>query len=176
MAGEVLNYRYTAEMQEPFVLFLIGTRVNKLRYFPKWGWVSQAFGNMTSVLRQHPEKGFLSGETFVRFFPLEVVMISYWRSFDDLERFARDQNDPHLAPWRDFYRRIGTDGSIGIWHETYRIEPQHQEGIYVNMPLFGLAKATGTPIEIKGGYRNKARARMAGHETALDADLEISDL
>ena len=31
---------------------------------------------------------------------------------------------------------------IGIWHETYLVEPGKFECIYGNMPLFGLAAAT----------------------------------
>ena len=41
-----------------------------------------------------------------------------------------------------FNRAIGKDGTVGVWHETYLIEPGKYETIYANMPLFGLAAAT----------------------------------
>jgi len=37
---------------------------------------------------------------------------------------------------------VGNDGSVGIWHETYRIDPADCECIYGNMPVYGLADAT----------------------------------
>jgi len=59
-----------------------------------------------------------------------------------LERFAKNPTDPHLEAWQRFNRAIGSDGSVGIWHETYMIEPGRYEAIYGNMPVFGLAAAT----------------------------------
>ncbi|MBA4115324.1 MAG: DUF4188 domain-containing protein [Rubrobacter sp.] len=46
-------------------------------------------------------------------------LASVWRSFEDLERFARNPDDPHLPSWRRFNQTVGSDGSVGIWHETY---------------------------------------------------------
>lgn len=118
---------------------------------------------MLKVLYQFPEKGFLGQELFFRLFPLEIVLISYWRSFDHLEQFARNTDDPHLQAWQDFNRNIGGDGSVGIWHETYCIQPQQAEAIYVNMPVFGLAKATAhLPVT---GRKETARNRINDTET-----------
>lgn len=36
------------------------------------------------------------------------------------------------------------DDAIGVWHETYLIEPGRFKCIYGNMPSFGLAAATTT--------------------------------
>jgi hypothetical protein len=44
---------------------------------------------------------------------------------------------------------VGTDGSVGIWHETYKVAAGDYENIYVNMPLFGLGKA-GTVQPARG--------------------------
>ncbi|PZO12041.1 MAG: DUF4188 domain-containing protein [Leptolyngbya foveolarum] len=134
--------RYTADVSEPFVVFLIGFRVNRFWAMKKWLPVAQAMGPMIKTLSQHPEKGLLGVENFGRIWPLETCMISYWRSFEDLTRFACDKDDPHWAAWQDFMRKIGTDGSVGIWHETYRIDPASYECIYGNMPAFGLGAAT----------------------------------
>nr|WP_257236832.1 DUF4188 domain-containing protein [Nostoc sp. 'Peltigera malacea cyanobiont' DB3992] len=59
-----------------------------------------------------------------------------------MESFARNPADAHLKAWQGFNRGIGADGSVGIWHETYLIEPGRYEAIYGNMPVFGLAAAT----------------------------------
>jgi Domain of unknown function (DUF4188) len=95
---------------------------------------------MLQSLNQNPEKGFLGGERFI--YPRGVGLIQYWRSFEDLERFARNPADAHLKAWQRFNQAIGADGSVGIWHETYLIEPGKYKAIYGNMPVFGLAAAT----------------------------------
>ena len=45
---------------------------------------------------------------------------------------------PHGAA---FSRAVGSGGDVGIWHETYRVQPGNFECIYNNMPAFGLRKA-----------------------------------
>lgn len=168
----VITDRFTSEMTEPFVVFLVGMRVNKPMLIPKWTWTAMQMGKMLPDLYQHPQKGFLGGESFFRMFPLTTLLLSYWRSFEDLERFARAKDDLHLPVWREFYKRIGTSGDVGIWHETYMIDPGKYEAVYSNMPLFGLSKVTQNPIPLKG-YRNKARARIANQDVQLAPELEI---
>ncbi|MDX2077855.1 MAG: DUF4188 domain-containing protein [bacterium] len=153
----VFRERHTATLDGDFVLFLIGARI-PLRHALKAPWVGKAFGDMMKTLHQHPEKGFLGGEAFTRFFPITSVNIMYWRSYDHLEQFSRDKSDPHLEAWRRFNKEIGEDGTIGIWHETYLIKAGNYEVIYGNMPRFGLGKAgLHTPIHSK---INTGRARM----------------
>jgi hypothetical protein len=155
----IMPGRFTAQVDTPFVVFLIGMRVNQFRSVSKWMSVAQSMGPMLQTLHQHPEKGFLGGETFFRLFPLATLMVSYWRSFEDLENFARNPSEPHLAAWQRFNRLVGSDGSVGIWHETYLVEPGHYEAFYGNMPVFGLAAATRhVPITKRS---SSAKARMA---------------
>jgi hypothetical protein len=156
--AKVIPGRFTAQIDEPFVFFLIGMRINKFFAFRKWVPVARAMGPMLRTLYQHPEKGFLGGEFY---FNLRgPVLIQYWRSFEDLEKFARDKSDPHLSAWREFNKAIGSDGSVGIWHETYLVEPGKFETVYGNMPVFGLALATKhVPA---AGRRETARRRLGG--------------
>ncbi len=156
----VFSKRFTTEIEGPFVVFLIGMRINKVSAVRKWLPAAQAMPRMLKVLREHPEKGCLSSETFFRFPPLQTILVSYWRSFDHLERFARNTDDPHLAAWHEFNRKVGSDGTVGIWHETYRVEAGSYETFYNNMPAFGLAAATGNILPALG-RRNSARERMA---------------
>ena len=86
--------------------------------------------------------------------------VQYWRSFEDLEKFARRPSDPHLQVWKDYNQRIGSDGSVGIWHETYLVNNGKFECVYGNMPLFGLAAATRHVAAV--GNRETARLRIGG--------------
>ena len=158
MSRSVFSGRYTAEMTEPFVVFLIGLRVNKFWPVKRWWTEASAMQPMMETLNNNPDKGLLGAETFFRLWPLETCMVSYWRSFEDLTRFARDENAPHWRPWQQFRKSVGDNGTVGIWHETYRINPADYECIYGNMPAFGLAEATNhIPISAK---TRTARSRM----------------
>ncbi len=156
----VLPGRFTAATDQPFVVFLIGMRVNRFSALRKWTSVGRAMPPMIESLLRHPEKGCLGAESFFRIWPLTTMMVSYWRSFEDLEHFAHDKDDPHLAPWREFNRRIGKDGTVGIWHETYLVAAGQYEAVYANMPPFGLAKATTQAPAV--GRRETARRRLGG--------------
>ena len=59
---------------------------------------------------------------------------------------------------------MGTDGSVGIWHETYFAKAGAFESVYANMPPFGLGKV-GPLVEAKGPYRSAAQ-RLASGEGA----------
>ena len=166
----VISGRMTARGEEPFVVFLIGMRVNRPFAVRKWIEIFQAFPTMLRVLSERPEKGYLHGELFFRFPPLMPVLISYWRSFDDLERFARDKNDPHLEAWRSFNQKVGGDGTVGIWHETYLIEPGKYENVYANMPAFGLAAATRNTVQPMNAFQfARGRLNTAEKDTASEA-------
>jgi hypothetical protein len=140
------------------VVFMIGMRVNHPLALRKWVPTARAMGPMLRELYTNAQKGFLGAETFV-YWP-GVALVQYWRSFEDLERFARNPDDPHLPAWQRFNRVVKSDGSVGISHESYLVEPGHYETIYNNMPAFGLAKATDH-VRATGG-RETARRRLGG--------------
>lgn len=167
--ADVIPGRFTAQADEPFVVFLIGMRINRFFAFTKWVPTALAMGPMLRTLYQHPEKGFLGARTMLSW--RGVTSVQYWRSFEDLERFSRSTDDPHWSAWRRFSRAVGyKDGSVGIWHETYAIDPGHYEAIYGNMPLFGLAAATRqVPAS---GRRETARRRL---EQGVEADARATN-
>ncbi len=149
--------RYTAHTDDPFVVFLIGMRINKPLALTRWVPTARAMGPMLTSLYKNPESGFLSGQ--VIFYPSGIGLIQYWRSFEDLERFARSPQEAHLKAWQRFNKAVGKDGSVGIWHETYQVEAGRYEAVYGNMPRFGLAAATThAPV---GKRTETARARIA---------------
>lgn len=84
--AQVLPGRFTAQVDEPFVVFLIGMRVNRFFAFSKWVPVARAMSPMLRTLYQNPDKGFLGEETFLYW--RGVGLVQYWRSFEDLEKFG----------------------------------------------------------------------------------------
>jgi hypothetical protein len=138
--GSVFPGRFTAQSDEPFVVFLIGMRVNRLLALRSWTRVAAAMPPMIAELRRNPALGLLHAEFF--FYWRGVGVIQYWRSFDLLHAYAHARDAAHLPAWAEFNRRIGGNGSVGIWHETYTVAPGQYEAIYANMPRFGLARAT----------------------------------
>jgi hypothetical protein len=97
-----------------------------------------------------------------------IVSVQYWRSTEDLEHFARNPADPHLGAWRRFNQAVGADGTVGIFHETYRVRAGEYECVYGNMPRFGLA-AVGEHVPAVG-RRETMRRRLGGEsEPAVTA-------
>jgi Domain of unknown function (DUF4188) len=137
--AEIAGRRMTAEIDGDFVIFLIGARLNnKLRMVRSvldLGGRRRGMKAMLDYLVERPEKGLLAYEMG---FP---TIVQYWRSFEHLEAFARDKEDPHLDVWRQYWRRVGKSDRTGIWHETYLVRAGQYEAIYGNMPPHGLGKA-----------------------------------
>ncbi|MBZ0281263.1 MAG: DUF4188 domain-containing protein [Anaerolineae bacterium] len=169
MTVPLFNGRYTAQIEGDFVVFLIGARVNSWRKLLKLAWIGQANSAMYRALESNPDYGYLGGEGFSRNMFRESINITYWRSYEHLERFARSKDDPHLEAWRRFNKEIASDGSFGIWHETYLVNAGSYECVYGNMTLFGLAKAT-THLPMTG-RKQTARGRLTGDEAPAPADV-----
>jgi hypothetical protein len=108
--------------------------LHALRAFKDLGG-SKGMRAMLKYLTEHPEKGLLGYET------AGFTVIQYWRSFEHLEAFAKDKDDPHLEAWRNYWQRVGKSGRTGIWHETFLVRAGEYEAIYGNMPPIGLGKA-----------------------------------
>ncbi|WP_259455797.1 DUF4188 domain-containing protein [Bacillus sp. PK3_68] len=131
--------RYTASSNEEVVVFIIGMRVNKWWAIHKWLPVFKAMPAMIRELYTNKDLGFLSMESF--FGLRTTIMVQYWRSADELMDYAKGQN--HLTAWREFNQKIGNNGVVGIYHETYIVPKGQYECMYGNMPAYGLARATG---------------------------------
>src|SRR4051794_29629697 len=114
----LLKKRMTSRRDEGFVVFLIGMRVN--RWWKPWRWwpVATAMPRMIRELSANPELGFLGAESW---FGRTTIMLSYWRSSEDLMKFASSRTSTHLPAWRAFNAAVGMSGDVGIWHETYVI-------------------------------------------------------
>jgi hypothetical protein len=149
--------RYAAQTDEPFVVFLIGMRVNRLLAFGSWIPVAKSMPPMIAELRQHPEMGLLHAEFFLYW--RGVAVLQYWRSFDHLHAYAHEREAKHLPAWAEFNRRVGGNGKVGIWHESYLVQPGQYETVYANMPRFGLSAAVNSVPAT--GRMQDARSRLA---------------
>ena len=137
--AQVNNGRFTAQIEGEFVVFLIGMRINRLLLVHKWLPVAMAMPPMLRELLQHPEMGLLHARSFVS--GLTVMVLQYWRSFEQLHTYAHARDRKHLPAWTEFNRKVGGNGSVGIFHETYVVKDGQYESVYANMPRFGLGKA-----------------------------------
>ena len=157
MMAEIIDKRVTGRIEGDFVVFLIGMRINRIWKPHKWLPVLLAMPKMLKELEAAPaEVGFL-GHNGVTGKPI----VQYWRSFDHLERYARDRNALHWPAWVEFNRRMKeTRGDVGIWHETYKVRAGEYEAIYSGMPAYGLGKA-GAQTAVSEA-NDSARQRLSG--------------
>jgi Domain of unknown function (DUF4188) len=149
--------RYSAELEGDFVVFLIGMRLNRPWTVHRWWPVFAGMRCMPAELARHPERGLLGAGTGLLHGGPAVVQ--YWRSFEHLERFARDSGDLHLPAWRWFHRAVKGSGDVGIWHETYLVRAGGYETIYGGMPRVGLAAAGG---HVAAARRGESAAERVG--------------
>jgi len=77
--SQVFPGRYTAQIEGPFAVFLIGMRINRLLAVRKWVPVVKAMPGMLSELYKNPESGFLGAQLFLNWRGISVAQ--YWRSF-----------------------------------------------------------------------------------------------
>ena len=152
--------RLTVDIDGDFVVFLIGFRINKFWKIHKWLPVFLAMPRMLKELEKHPESGFLG---YTMGLP---VIVQYWRSFEQLEAYARGQDLAHWPAWLAFNKRVGgSRGDVGIWHETYRVAAGQYEAVYSGMPAFGLGKVG--KLASASGTRETARGRIGAARTAV---------
>jgi hypothetical protein len=154
--------RLTARMDSAFVVFLIGMRINKPLHVHKWLPVAMSMPRMLKELQARPELGLLGYETW---YSRTILLVQYWRSLEALMAYAQARESEHLPAWQAFNRTVGTDGSVGIWHETYVAHPGGYENVYVNMPRFGLGKA-GELVEARSGLQSAAGRLSAGQQAS----------
>jgi hypothetical protein len=150
------NGRFTVKIEGEFVVFLIGMRINRLLLLHKWIPVARAMPRMLKELFVHKEMGLLYAQSFVSW--RTVIVVQYWRSFDQLHAYAHARELAHLPAWAEFNRKVGGNGSVGIYHETYLVNEGAYEAVYANMPTFGLAHAGEMMPAI--GRMQSAKSRM----------------
>lgn len=148
------------------VVFLIGMRVNRWRAVRSWAWVARQMPAMLISLARLPDSPLLAAQTWVS--GRSVMTLQYWRSAEELGRFARDPEHPHASAWREFNRRVAATADVGIWHETYTVAADQVETLYANLPPLGLARAFG---QVPAGTRRRTTAVDRVHGAAGDHEL-----
>src|SRR5438046_4932340 len=93
--------RMAARIDGDFVVFLIGLRINKPWKIHKWLPVFLAMPRLVNELRRRPESGCLGVSLG---FP---AIVQYWRSFEQLEAYARSTDFGHWPAWVAFNTRMG---------------------------------------------------------------------
>ncbi len=163
MAG-IIRKRVCAEIEGPFVLFLIGARINRPW---KLNVVLPFLATMPRMLKElaaDPALGLLHVRQ--QFSGTSAMLIQYWRSFEHLEAYARSPDHAHLPVWQWFNKQLGSGGDIGIWHETYLVQPGCYETIYNNMPRFGLGAAGSLTDAVGARQRAHQRIKAAAEKLA----------
>lgn len=159
---KISNERLTVQRDEGFVVFLIGARVNTWWMLPiLWG-VGRAFARIMRELEADPDTGLLSYESYGG---RTTLTIQYWRSMEDLARYAKNRERQHMPAWKRWAKKWGLSGAVGIWHETYVVEPGSYECIYHHMPPFGLGRV-GPRIPATGALHTAAGRLSAGRLSA----------
>ena len=153
--AQIFDRRMTAELDGEFVVFLIGMRINKPWKVHKWLPVFLAMPRMLKELYADKDSGFLG-----HIFTMKVI-IQYWRSYDQLEAYARSHDNQHWPAWVDFNQRMkDSRGDVGIWHETYVVKPGGYETVNSGMPAIGLG-TVGRLVPAEGN-REASRQRLSG--------------
>ncbi len=159
-----INRRVTASIEGDFVVFLIGARINRWWKMHKYFWFIKTMPKMIAELEAKPESGFLGHQQLGM-----TTLVQYWRSLDQLLAYARSRDGVHYPYWVKFNREIGSNGDIGIWHETFIVHAGDYECIYNNMPLMGLAKVSRQVDAV--GRLATAKGR-AGKSNGTDAPVD----
>jgi hypothetical protein len=157
--------RFAADLDaDERVVFLIGTRINRPRAVRSWLPVVAAMPRMLRELAADPDLGLLDARTYVS--GRVILVVQYWTSVEQLQRFATDPDHEHLPAWRTYNRRVQAHrGDVGIFHETYRITAGGYESLYADMPRFGLAAAARHVPADRLGRSADRRLRRQGTDT-----------
>ena len=169
--------RTTHEHDGPIGVFLIGMRFNQLRRPDQWLPVLLAMPRMLTELYRNratadrgegADLGFLGARTL--FGSRGVTVVQYWRSVEDIYRYASAQDHEHRPAWTAFNARARkARGVVGIWHETYAVPAGAHESVYVGTPVMGLAAATtSAPMPSRKSY---ARLTSAGADAGAPASV-----
>ncbi len=158
--SEIHSESMTTWIEAPFVVLLIGIRLNRPWKVHRLWEARRAMKGLLAELEASREHGLLHYESF-RGNP--SLIVQYWRSWEHLETWAREPKGNHRSVWVDYAKRIKPGGDVGVWHETYVVRPGDYECIYTNMPRFGLG-AIGELIKTKGRTGRASNRMEQGKE------------
>lgn len=123
------------------VVFVVGMRIHRWRKVRSWWPAFTGMPKMLAELRAEPAEGLLAAQS--AFAGRTFFVVQYWRSAEDLGRYARDPQRLHAPAWSAFNKAAAGSGHVGLFHETYVVPASAIESRYANMVPFGLAQAFG---------------------------------
>ncbi|WP_276256924.1 DUF4188 domain-containing protein [Halomontanus rarus] len=165
--------RLAGELDGDFVVFVLGLRIHTLWKVHRWLPIPFAMNRMLEELEADPDSGFLGYQS--QFGIRDHLYIQYWDSFEALRAYAWDPECEHYPAIGAFHRDIGPSDDVGIWHETYLVDDQQYEAVYLNMQPHGLGAAGD--LEPAVDRRKSAAGRLgktAGDDVPMDDDGTVT--
>jgi hypothetical protein len=68
-----------------------------------------------------------------------TVALMYFRHRRGLLAYAH--SPLHMASWKHFVEVSKVHPHVGVFHETFEVEPGKCENVYINMPKIGLGRS-----------------------------------
>ncbi len=156
---KVIPGRFTAQIDGPFIVLRLGIRINNFLMFWKWIPTLMVTVPLLRASLRCRAPGYLGGFNIL-YWSAGIGVIQYWRSYEDLEKFAESSDNAFLELWRHYNKSTGSKGSVGLWYEMFPVESSCYEVVYDNMPIIGLAAASEHVPAV--GRRETARRRLGG--------------
>jgi Domain of unknown function (DUF4188) len=132
---------------QSMALLILGIKISHpLGYFaPGAKQAGDYFQSLVKDLNEHPtEHGWLGG-SIVQGHPSRpgelghLSIIGYFKSMDDLHRFAHGAH--HREAWNWWNKNVKSMPHLGVYHEAYDIPARHWEAVYLQTPKTGLGQA-----------------------------------
>jgi hypothetical protein len=148
--------RVTVDLSQfpDLVVVYLGMRVHSLRGLR----TLLSFGaQIAKAVAAKPERLLLHENLTYSILPPHFGMRQYWRDFDSLEAWTRQQ--PHQGWWKSF---LADPGGTGFWHETYFMRGG-MEAIYgAKLPKVGMMNFAPL-IQARGSmFSARRRLHLAG--------------
>jgi hypothetical protein len=169
-----------------FVVFLLGAKLNHpFKLAGDAASVGKAMQEMQKELEEHPEYGCLGTENYVGSNDdgSTLLTVQYWKSADDLQKYASSSSNEHYSPWKNYLRVFKKSDDVGLWHETFIVKDANYEAVYVNCPSLHLGASRGFDIVDASRGNTTMKGRLGGGknvekdwpetlETLLEKDKE----
>ncbi len=131
------NGNFTGPGKEKVAILLLGAKSNHpLGIFaPDFKYVSSLLQRMTNELENDPtqDSGFLGQTSLERTDAngaREFILVSYWRSIEDVHKYAH--GPAHREAWKWWESTLKHHDYIGFMHEVYEADKGMWEGVYIN--------------------------------------------
>lgn len=151
--------------EDDVVVFNIGMTIRRKHRIDLWWPVFTAMPAMISELSRNraaadrgeaEDLGFIGAYTLMgRHGPW---VVQYWRSTEQLYRYASSADAKHLPAWKRFNAVARKHPeAVGIWHETFAVPATGIETLYGNGAHIGLGALTGTVEATRRGRGARER-------------------